>query len=231
MKYLREEGYKSCTLEQAVGQLHGDRPTAEKLVVITFDDGFRDFYCQAFPALIRFGFTATMFLPTSYIGEAAASFKGKDCLTWAEIRELRKVGISFGSHTVTHPQLRHLGVQAMNDEIINSKMTIEHNLGCVADSFAYPYAFPQTDADFKRRFRALLQEAGYRNGVCTTVGSPTRESDVLFLERLPMNDCDDTALFDAKLKRAYNWVSKSQYVAKALKTWVGNSFVETKPRG
>src|ERR1035437_7820808 len=142
---------------------------------------------------------------------------GRDCLTWSEVRELQRYGISFGSHTVTHPQLRDLGKDDIEKELVNSKKAIEEKTGREVDSFAYPYAFPQTDAEFKKRLRESLHRAGYRSGVCTIVGRAGHGSDPLFMERLPMNGFDDLALFQAKLAGAYDWISKSQSVVKTAK--------------
>ncbi|MGO8772922.1 MAG: polysaccharide deacetylase family protein [Terracidiphilus sp.] len=217
MKYLSDNGYRTASLTDVVTQLQGQAAVADKRVVITFDDGYRDFYREAFPVLDRFGFSATVFLATSFVGDRTLQFKSRDCLTWTEVRELRKSGIFFGSHTVTHPQLRALSMPAINEEIVSSKRTIEEKLGSAVDSFAYPYAFPQTDSDFKKMLRDSLRQAGYQNGVCTVVGRARRSSDPFFMERLPVNSCDDTALFQAKLAGAYDWISKSQYVVKMVK--------------
>src|SRR4029077_9176144 len=111
--------------------------------------------------------TATVFLPTSFIGKAPIQLKGKDCLTWSEVRELRKHGISFGSHTVTHPQLATLGPGAVKDEIVSSKKTIEDNLGEAVDCFSYPYAFPERNISFTRTLRDTLVTSGYHQGVST----------------------------------------------------------------
>lgn len=218
MKCLYDNGYRTASLTEIVSQLRGPAAVADKRVVVSFDDGYRDFYHQAFPVLNQYGFSATVFLPTAYIGENPVSFKGRECLTWSEVRELNQRGILFGSHTVTHPQLRELSEPAINEEIANSKTTIEETLGCAVDSFAYPYAFPQTDSDFIKMLRDSLRRAGYQNGVCTIVGRASGRSEPLFLERLPVNSCDDADLFKAKLAGAYDWISKSQYLAKALKT-------------
>ena len=217
MKCLHESGYTTCSLAQAIQQLQPQTQAAAKLAVITFDDGYRDFYQHAFPALSQYGFSATVFLPTAFIGEHPLQFKGKDCLTWEEVRELNRHGILFGSHTATHPRLRELSAPAINMEIANSKATIEEKLGSAVASFAYPYAFPQTDSDFTKMLRDLLRRAGYQNGVSTIVGRANRTSEPLFLERLPVNSCDDRALFDAKLAGAYDWISTSQYVTKMVK--------------
>lgn len=221
MQYLHQSGYQTCSPTQAIARLKTDGPVA-KTVAITFDDGYRDFYLNAFPVMNQFGFTATVFLPTAYIGEATLQFKERDCLTWSEVRELQRYGISFGSHTVTHPQLRYLDKDAIEREIVNSKEAIEERTGGVVDSFAYPYAFPQTDAEFKKRLRDSLHRAGYHSGVCTIVGRVGPGSDPLFIERLPINSLDDTALFQAKLAGAYDWISRSQYVVKRARALGAN---------
>jgi peptidoglycan/xylan/chitin deacetylase (PgdA/CDA1 family) len=218
LKQLHEEGYTTCTLGQAIQHLQAATQTTAKLAVITFDDGYHDFYRHALSPLSQYGFTATMFLPTAYIGESPASFKGKNCLTWREVRELKRHGIEFGSHTVTHPQLRGLSLAAINEEVVSSKGVIEEKLGAAVESFAYPFAFPQTDRAFTRALRDLLERAGYRNGVCTVVGRAKRQSDRLFLERLPINSFDDNALFRAKLAGAYDWVGNSQHLFKLIKS-------------
>jgi peptidoglycan/xylan/chitin deacetylase (PgdA/CDA1 family) len=217
IKHLRDNGYRTASLCEVVSQLEGSANAVEKQVVITFDDGHRDFYRHAFPTLNQYGFSATVFLPTAHIGENQTSFKGTDCLTWAEVRELNKHGILFGSHTVTHPQLRELSRTAINEELADSKKMIEENLGCAVDSFAYPYAFPQADTEFTKMLRDSLRRAGYQNGVCTIVGRANRRSEPLFLERLPVNSCDDGALFAAKLDGAYDWIGTSQYISKMVK--------------
>jgi peptidoglycan/xylan/chitin deacetylase (PgdA/CDA1 family) len=190
---------------------------ASKLAVITFDDGYTDFYRQAFPILSRYGFGATVYLPTAYIGDLPLQFKGRDCLTWREVRELGDHGIVFGSHTVSHPQLRELSAPAIKEEIVRSKKTIEERLGVAAESFAYPFAFPQSDSEFKTMLRDLLRSAGYKNGVCTTVGRGTSASDPFFMERLPVNSADDAALFQAKLAGAYDWIRTFQGLVKNIK--------------
>ena len=90
---------------EVAGLLARGKPLAARAVVITFDDGFRDFYTAAFPVMQEHQFTATVFLPTAFIGEDRRSFKGAECLTWEEVRRLRRAGVQFGSHTVNHPRL------------------------------------------------------------------------------------------------------------------------------
>jgi peptidoglycan/xylan/chitin deacetylase (PgdA/CDA1 family) len=219
MQYLRDLGYSTINVPDAVRLLQNGGLT-KKYVVVTFDDGYADFYTHAFPVLSRHGFTATVFLPTRYIGTSPVQFKQKDCLTWSEVRELRKYGICFGSHTVTHPQLSSLDASAVKSEIVNSKRALEDNLGEVVDSFAYPYAFPEDNVSFVRMLRDTLVDAGYHHGVSTRIGTAGPQEDRYFLRRLPMNSLDDIPLLDAKLHGGYDWLHRVQYASKFIRAKV-----------
>lgn len=216
MTWLHEQGYRTIDLASAVGLLTTGS-TAEKTVVITFDDGYRNFCQHAFPALEQFGFTATMFLPTASIADQPQVFKRRECMTWADVREMQQLGISFGSHTITHPQLHGLDRVRIREEIVRSRQTIEEKTGSTVDSFAYPYAFPQNDEPFKAMVKEILHEGGYRYGVCTQIGRAGAASDPLFLERLPVNSADDPALLEAKLAGDYDWVGGLQSLAKRMR--------------
>ncbi len=214
LKFLHDNGYKSINLTDAVTRLRESAPHDQRSVVITFDDGFQNFYSQAFPLLNKYNFTATMFLPTSYIHRDTRRFNDIECLTWSEVRELQKFGTHFGSHTVTHPQLRTLGPKDLETEIRCSKRTIEDELGFPVDSFSYPYAFPETDARFRERLGGLLEKNGYQNGVSTIIGTADGTGGQFFMKRLPVNSCDDLLLFRAKLEGGYDWLHPLQYASK-----------------
>ncbi|MCD4812025.1 polysaccharide deacetylase family protein [bacterium] len=89
----------------------------QRYAVLTFDDGFRDFYTYAYPILKKYSFTATVFLPTGFIGNGQSIFNGKEHLRWDEVREIRFNGIEFGSHTVSHPKLRNLKRKNVENEL------------------------------------------------------------------------------------------------------------------
>ena len=217
MKFLYEMGYAVISMPDAEEKLGRGWDGKENYVVLTFDDGFLDFYTNAFPVLMDYGFTATVFLPTAFIGDGTLSFKNKRCLCWREVRELRKSGITFGSHTVTHPQLRELRFELIAQELNDSRKAIEDNLGEPVQSFSYPYRFPEEDRSFRRYLRDTLREAGYSHGVTTVIGRARMEDDKLFLKRLPVNGADDLDLFSAKLEGGYDWVHKPQIISKQLK--------------
>lgn len=213
LSVLRALGYQSITLSEVPSALAGRCP-AGKPIALTFDDGFADFFEHAYPMLCEYGHTATMFLPTASIGDERKTFRGRTCLTWDEVRTISRAGIEFGSHTVSHPQLHDLPEAAIRAELSDSRTMIEDRLGVGISSFSYPFAVPQTDAPFIKTVRRLLVESGYRQGVCTKVGRCHSGSDLLMLERIPVNGEDDLRFFQAKLAGAYDWVGWAQTLAK-----------------
>ena len=251
MQYLAENGYRTIRLEEAVEMIKrpGSSPEARdqksqrrgevgndftKNVVITFDDGLRNFYTHAFPVLQEFGFTATMFLATSFIGDDRRSFcpkgaslstlnsqlsTGRECLTWEEVKELHESGISFGSHTENHPRLVDISWPEIEVELRNSKLEIEAHLGEPTTSFCYPFAFPQANRTFVKHFRTLLTDAGYDCCVTTEIGRVKAGDDPYRLKRLPVNSCDDPGFFRAKLEGGYDWLAAPQSVVKKFKSW------------
>jgi peptidoglycan/xylan/chitin deacetylase (PgdA/CDA1 family) len=138
-------------------------------------------------------------------------------LSWDQVRELHRAGIEFGSHTVNHPKLVELGWDQIEIELRQSKLELEQQLGAPANAFCYPYAFPQTDTSFVTKFKRVLKQSGYDCCATTEIGRITSDSDPFQLKRLPINDCDDLALFQAKVEGHYDWLSWPQACVKRVK--------------
>lgn len=247
MRWLADNGYRGVTVTEGLAWLAESsveiqNPQSKFLylqpVALTFDDGFHDFFANAFPVLQEFGFSATLYLPTAFIGNTRRAFSPSSvsgprssvlgsqfavlrpcpCLIWSEVRELHAAGIEVGSHTATHPRLVDLPWQQVESELRDSKLEIEDRLGAAVSAFAYPYAFPEARRDFCSRFAELLAETGYDSNVTTRVGRNHPGHDLFRLNRLPANSCDDAWFFRAKLEGAYDWISPLQSGVKRVKS-------------
>jgi peptidoglycan/xylan/chitin deacetylase (PgdA/CDA1 family) len=213
MQHLHDGGYRPMKLSTAIGMINsGSCP--QRAVVITFDDGFRDFYTHAMPILQEHRFPATMFVVSSFMGSRTSRFDDRDFMTWGEMREIESFGVEVGSHTVSHPHLHSLHRQDIEKELKDSKDAIEDQLGSPISSFSYPYAFPEQNGTFLRQMRQYMEAAGYDHGVTTVLGSVNRQSDRYFLPRLPANEYDDDQLLQAKLEGSYDWLRAPQLIYK-----------------
>lgn len=216
MDFLNGNGYSAVSLEEALQSLSAKEYAANR-VVITFDDGSRDFYSVAYPILREFGFVATVFLATGLINDQRSQWKGADLMTWSEVRELQTLGIRFGSHTVNHPDLEKLDEEQIDREVGQSKQTLEDKLGVPIKSFAYPYAFPEHSPAFTKRLAEIMENHGYENGVSTVIGRARCCDNPFFLPRLPVNTWDDLRFFQTKLEGGYDWLHLPQSIYKKVR--------------
>jgi peptidoglycan/xylan/chitin deacetylase (PgdA/CDA1 family) len=228
MQFLYDNNYKVISLSDAVAKLTLNSHNliaadlhSFKYTVLTFDDGFRDFYTEAFPILKRHGFTATVFLPTDYISGTRSTFKDKECLNWQEVRELHRDGITVGSHAVSHNHLNEIARAEVEQELRQSKETIEDITGSPVRAFSYPYAFPEHDRDFVLFLRNALQTYGYSCAVTTRIGTAKGGDDVFTLKRIPVNSDDDPKLLRAKIMGGYDWIHAAQYIVKSVSHMFG----------
>jgi peptidoglycan/xylan/chitin deacetylase (PgdA/CDA1 family) len=193
MRILYETGVKVVSLSEVANAIQ-TCSTRTNEVVITFDDGFRNIYDHALPVLRTYGFPATVFLVTDYC-EKTNSWPGQTVrldreplLRWREIQEMSRAGISFGSHTRTHPDLRNLSIDEVEEELVSSKETIAHATGHPVDTLAYPYGA------YDVAVRNLAQQH-FRVACSTHLDFVKQDSDLFALERIEMYYFQSPLLF------------------------------------
>lgn len=216
MKWLCDKGYSTINLCELLDGVHNSRDLC-KIVSITFDDGYHDFYTHAFPVLQHYGFTASVFIISNRTCNAVDATPNCAYMTWDELSEVQKYQITIGSHTLSHPELHRMTAAKIRDEIGTSKKMLEDALGRQIRSFSYPFAFPEHEQKFRQCLRSVLGEYGYENGVSTIIGRAGRGADKFFLPRLPINTYDDPLLFQAKLEGNYDWLHIPQRLYKQLR--------------
>src|SRR5271169_607889 len=215
MHLLRNGGYRTLDRHYLPAALQSGADLS-KCFVITFDDGYRDILTEGWPVMHQCGFSATVFLATDQIQTTPRRVEGADFLTWQDVRELHAQGISFGSHTVSHADLRSLEPEEIDYELGYSKEVIEQMLGAPVRSFSYPFPFPEENHEFTRYLSDTLENHGFQNGVSTIIGRATLESSQFFLPRLPLNNWDDSLLLRAKVEGGYDWLHWAQLLKKTI---------------
>lgn len=179
---LARAGWRVLGAAELRACLRGEREAAPRELAITFDDGYRGLRTHAFPVLEAHGFGALCFVITGYTGrlnrwDVAYGGRRFAHLTWRDMRRWQERGITFGSHTVTHPRLTWLSADAAAHELRQSRAAITAALDEAPWAVSYPFGAAGA------RERALSRQAGFEAGFALASGSAT---DRFAVPRLPV---------------------------------------------
>ena len=196
--YLRRHGYRTISLAQWLAALRDrDGLIDDRVVILTFDDAYRDFLTDAWPLLCRHGFGATMFVPTDHVGSRAewdrTHGEPAELMSWAELRSLAGHGLEIGAHSCSHPYLTKLGPARLMAEGQVGKARIEAELGRPVELLAYPYG------DQNLRVRRAMAACGYMAAVTTQPGLSRLGDNPMALPRQLVAGEDDLDAFIEKL--------------------------------
>ncbi len=159
MDYLWQKGYQVIGLDEMVEGIRNNSLPA-KPVVLTFDDGYRDFYDYIYPILREKGIKATLFIISQFVG-------GERYLVWPQIKEMVDSGLVLpGNHTLNHPYLTKLSEFQIKDQIFSANNILREHLGRSVYFFAYPYG------SLNSQIEQILKEGGFLGAVVTTNQAP-----------------------------------------------------------
>jgi len=157
MDYLEKNNYKIVPLTELTEKLRKGESLPDKTIAITFDDSYADVYTAAYPILKKHGWPFTFFVNTDAVGS------GKLFVTWDQLREMSKHGVTIANHTTKHNHVVRLNKdenlaqwrERITNEITQAQLNIEQEIGSAPKIFAYP--FGEYNADIK----GLLKNLGY----------------------------------------------------------------------
>jgi peptidoglycan/xylan/chitin deacetylase (PgdA/CDA1 family) len=183
MVYLKRQGFVFYTASKLVEHYreHGSFPP--NALALTFDDGWKDNYTNAFPVLRRLQIPATIFIIPSCTGMVSAKAQaegesGRAHLSREEILEMADQGIEFGSHSMNHRLLHEISPAEVRFEIEESKRQIEGMLQRPCQVFAYPAGF------FTDEARRIVEETGHIAAFSTVYGPAEDHPDLYALNRI-----------------------------------------------
>ncbi|HEX9999964.1 MAG TPA: polysaccharide deacetylase family protein [Actinoplanes sp.] len=162
---LRDDGYELVGLTEALDRLAAGG--TERLLAVTFDDGYRNFLTHGVPVLRESGARATLYASAGHLG-GYADWLGRwavdfgPMLTWDELAEVAAAGVEIGNHSLIHHPLDVLPPAQLRAEVARSHQELEQRLQTPMRSFAYPHGY------HGRRVRKVVAAAGYQNA--TEVG-------------------------------------------------------------
>ena len=206
MEWLARNGYTVITFARLARFLEGKEAIPAKSVVITIDDGYRSTYEIAYPTLRKFGFPATVFLYTDFVGAS-------DAMTWGQMKEMTGSGlVTIQPHSKSHANLTQKlpnETDARYRERIRREVgapvaVIKERLSESSYTFAYPYG------DVNEFVVDLLVKDNVSQGVTVTPGGNPFYAYPYMLRRSMIFGNEDLEAFKSKLVTFVRTSSRSQ---------------------
>jgi len=209
LAYIRRR-YRVISLREYLVRRENDQQLPPHSVILTFDDGPRNFLTVVAPILKDLGLPATVFLVTervdsrgqSNMGPSWAPVDDQVSLSWSEAGTLQFAsGIEFGSHTCSHPELPQLTSSEIDVELQDSLRAIRNNLHeSVPPCFAYPYGF------YSESIAGKARSAGYSCALTTDAGSNSINTELFRLRRAVVRRYDTIDVFAARVSGLVGWL-------------------------
>jgi peptidoglycan/xylan/chitin deacetylase (PgdA/CDA1 family) len=194
---IADSGRVPISSAEVVEARRGGAPLPDNAVLITFDDGFRDFATNALPELDRRGLRATLFVTTGALGRVNKSLlPDAPMLTFAQVAQLADAGVEIGAHAHIHAQLDTLRTVEIVEELSLAKWILEDVLGRAVYLFAYPYGYSNTEV------RRLIRETGYQGAFAVGNAFSPDTDDPFRVARLMVRADTTRAAFESWLRGA-----------------------------
>lgn len=172
LRSLRNANYETYFVKDVPEILNGSIHYSTQSAILTFDDGYEDFYTDVFPLLKKYHMRATLYIIYDFIGR-------KGFLNEKQIRELIESDlVEIGSHTLDHIYLKQAPKKFADKQIIHSKYNFETQFGIKIYSFAYPYGVFNSDNI------ESVKKAGYTAAVSVISGVMQSKDNLFFLSRI-----------------------------------------------
>jgi peptidoglycan/xylan/chitin deacetylase (PgdA/CDA1 family) len=191
LRFLRERGYRSVRMADAVAFARREQEIAGPAVLITIDDGCRSVLTRAAGLLRKYGMKAILFVttdPRAYVFASGGDEQRR--MSDDELRSLPKDVIEIGAHSMTHRPLTTLADSDLAQELRGSRELLERVLGRPVRYMAVPGGW------YDDRVRRLAVAAGY-DGVCaSSVGAVRPGCDPHELPRVNVSGTYGLAAFE-----------------------------------
>ena len=199
IEYLYYNNYFSISLLDFINNTHKFFNN-RKPVIITFDDADGSVYENAFPILKKYGFTASLFIISNYVGKKNTwdvNLGGmySQHLGWDQILHLSNEGWEVGSHTANHPDLLKLSSCEVLSELQLSREKISIKIDQPVNFISYPFN------RFDKRIVSLVKQSGYLGGCALFVNRKrTGFSEKFKMKRYGVYSIDGINSIKQKLK-------------------------------
>ena len=173
---IEELGLEVVPLTTITDAIKNNQPVSNNWVAITFDDGYRNVYDNAFPILKAKKMPFTVFVNPQMVKPS------KLYMDWAQLKELSDAGTIIANHTMAHENLVQDGLtnRQLIKNIEQAELQIKEQLGQNHKMLAFPYG------EYNEEIENTLAELGYI-GFAQHSGAINNTSNLTALTRFPAN--------------------------------------------
>lgn len=219
MQYLSTNGFVSLSLEEYAEIVKGEKDVPECSVLVTFDDGYADFYSQALPIARQYGIKLNIFICTGLVeGKKAVIYPQVPshaqahqaafpelwrALNWNEVREMQAEGVGIGFHGHSHRKLAQLTLEEIAHEFEQGLELYVRETNHQIKHFAFPHG--SYDSYDEERI-ALVARLGMQLQFSTRLSRTPVNAQEALISRLVIHQEDDLETYKLKLFGAYEWL-------------------------
>lgn len=176
---INQGNYDLLSVDQLAQKLADGSALPDKGLVVTVDDAYRSFKDEAWPRLKAANIPVTLFVATDAVSGAGVD---SAYLTWDEIRDLQKQGVTIGHHGASHSHLPRIGLKQAIADIEKASRVFRQELGFVPTLFAYPYG------EYTLKLKNWLENNGFTLAFAQYSSGINKDSDRFEVPRFPLNE-------------------------------------------
>ena len=174
---LKRGNFNVVPVAEIAEALRTGRPLPDRTIAITIDDGYTTSFTEAWPRVKAAGFPLTIFISTDNIDAKTPRY-----LTWDQLREMVRGGVTIGAHTASHPHMPDLTLEQALRDIQKGQQRIQQELGVTPTLFAYPFGEMSIAA------RDAVKQLGYVAAFGQHSGVAEPGLDLFFQPRFSLNE-------------------------------------------
>jgi len=186
MDWLKASGYHAIDLNDLRTYFYKQTPLPARPVILTFDDGYADFFTTAFPVLVDHGFKAVSYVVPGFLNNPRY-------MTTDQVRAISGGGVEVGAHTLHHVDLTKASAAEQNLEIQGSRSALEQITGRQVLDFCYPSGM------YNAAVVAATERAGFQSATTEVAGTAHAWGDRLTWSRVRVNGGENLEQFVASL--------------------------------
>lgn len=174
---LKRGNFNVVPLTEIADALRTGRQLPDRTIAISIDDGYTTAFTEAWPRLKAAGFPLTIFIATENIDAKTPRY-----LTWDQLRQMVREGVTVGAHTASHPHMPELTTEQALRDIQMGHQRIQQELGVTPTLFAYPFG------EMSLAARDAVKQMGYVAAFGQHSGVAEPGLDLFFQPRFSLNE-------------------------------------------